>query len=104
MPCLDWRDALEVGDIIRSKAGTERVVRKVTKGAGRLYSIHLTILHCSWTHRAYTLLTRYDLGQRGFQPTGRRYHCDTALDHAIRREVNDYNLKVLDCCDVKGVR
>ena len=106
---MDWRDKLRKGDIIRSAAGTERVVREAhyrqRKGSG-LLCVTCTILNCSWTERCYTFLFRADLAK--FRPTGKRKRLTSPQDklvaRAIRESSRSNHWKVLNCCTVEGIR
>jgi len=115
----DWIDRLQPGDIVVSGRGTERIVRKVSRWSakwgdqyehkvGRVSHIYFSILRCSWTTRAYTLLTRNDFIQSGYQPikTASPIPLKTRLDrdllHDIRRNKSIKEC-ILHCCDVVGV-
>lgn len=86
---LDWRDALRPGDILRTPSGDLRVVRTVSKKAsGFLWGCTFVIRRRSWTNRPYTVVTRCDLQQRGFKPTGHRYTFKAGtIDAEIYREI-----------------
>lgn len=95
---------LRVGDVVRMPSGTLRTVRRVTHHpvSGKA-SISLAILHCSWTRRAYTIYNGNDLAQ-GWTVTGTRRKLRTKLDRELAREITNYGLPTLTCCDVKGAR
>lgn len=87
----DWRDEIKAGDILLSKNGVERVVRAVTHRGETLHSVTFAILRRSWTDRAYTVIFRSELKERGFTPTGKKYRfkagtVDTDLMHDLRYE------------------
>lgn len=103
----DWMSRVRVGDIIRTGRvrRTERVIRAATFNRnGSLSSVCCTILHCSWTHSCYTVLTRHNLKYRHARPTGRRLRLRTPLDARIRANIMMRHKRSLDCCDVHGVR
>jgi hypothetical protein len=95
----DWRDKIKVGDILRTGGGKERVVRQVSSKNGRLYMVIFTILHCSWTERCYTCLTRHDLKYGGYKHTGHRYRFRSAFDVKINRCIARSS-KSISCCEV----
>jgi hypothetical protein len=96
--------AVQVGDVLQSAAGTQRVVRKVSmQDDGRLRSVTFSILHCSWTHRPYTVMTASDLRIYGYAPVGHRVRLRTKLDRALNRAINDHTCRELSCCAVKGI-
>lgn len=109
---IDWRDRIRKGDILRTRGGTERVVRETTysrKQPGRLRSVTFVILHCSWTTRCYTTVARTDLASLGYRPVrGTRYRFRLPIDKRVARCLLPQNNAIcrqcLDCCDVKGVR
>jgi hypothetical protein len=64
----DWRDSLREGDVIRTRAGTERIVREASyRRNGHLSAVVMTIAHCSWTSRCYTTVNRVDLKCAGYR-------------------------------------
>lgn len=100
----DWRDQLRVGDVIRSAAGTHRVVRSAKRDEfGLLVGIYLVIRACSWTRRAHTVLTRSDIRSRGFKPPIARVRLKSRLDRDIALDIKDFSRRKLTCCDVHGV-
>lgn len=99
----DWRDEIQVGDVLYSKSGTPRVVRSVSKRRGFLGCVKFTIRKCSWTGRCYTVVSRSDLKWRGFTPSGVRKTEMTLMDKRINRAIIDYNYRKLDCCDVRAI-
>jgi hypothetical protein len=106
----DWRDKIEVGDILLDKGKFPRVVRGVayrTKGklAGRLLGIDLVIQRCSWTGRCYTAIGRADLKQRGFVPTGKKKTSINFIDKLIAHDLmyTEKSKQKLSCCMVKGI-
>lgn len=111
-PERDWTNKLEVGDVLRTPTGDLRVVRLashhiITSGGRRPHwrsSVCLTIKHCSWTTRCYTVLNSADLKTRGFRPTGKRVRLQSRLDAEIRRNFGvDKKDITLHCCDVEGI-
>jgi len=100
----DWRDKIQRGDILASPSGL-RVVRRVkyTKD-GFIYGIVLSILRCSWTRRPYTTVTRSDLGNRGFLPTGAKASLRATIDQQLDREIGaNEKSRRLYCWDVVGI-
>lgn len=101
----DWRDKLKVGDVIMSRAGTKRIIRKVTlKKNGFIWGVTMVIRHCSWTTRPVTAYCRSDLASAGFRPTGQRKRLKkSGLDALIEREAECHDYPTITCCDVSGV-
>ncbi len=108
---MDWRDSLEVGDVI-TNGGSWRIVRKVSRWSNhwsketRVRSITLAIRHCSWTHRCYTVVTRSDLKQRGFKKVAARVQLKSSgIDAKIKAAIHQdsWEPKLLTCCDVEGL-
>jgi len=109
-----WLDEIEVGDILLSGSGVERVVRSANYfkprdrfgRGGKLYGITFVIQKCSWTHRCYTMLTRADLKTRKFTPTGKKKQTVDLIDKLIAHDIlyHDIDKQRLDCCAVKGIR
>jgi hypothetical protein len=101
---------LRVGDVIASPGGSWRVVRVVHRSPnGNLWGVTLTIKHCSWTGRCYTVLCANDLRQRGFYrvPVKRR-RLRSAFDQKIRQAIErnehpKHGRYSVTCCDVEGV-
>ena len=105
-----WTVRLKVGDVVRARSGTLRVVRSVIHsykyGFVRV-SVTFAIQRCSWTGRCYTTYTGNDLVQMGFRPTRAKWHLRTAIDRAIDEEIQkkkrrDHSIG-LTCCDVEGI-
>lgn len=104
----DWRDRLQVGDVIANADGhgAPRIVRRAHYHKnGLLYAVTLVIRHCSWTGRCYTLLTRSDLRTFGYKRTRPRVvlkvtGIDARIAHAIAEPAWE---KSLTCCDVEGL-
>src|SRR5258708_25936939 len=101
---LQWIWSIKPGDVLKSRAGTLRVVRRVSLSRGRIF-VYFTIRHCSWTHRCYTLLERNDLIQCGYTRVNARVSLRKRIDRAIEKEFDVREPKeiVLDCCKVKGI-
>lgn len=105
----DWRDTLKEGDIL-TNGKTFRIVRQVYfrtyKVQGKpplLLGVVLTIMRCSWTHRAYTHVGRSDLTWRKYtRVPGVRAKMTTPLDAKVNKCIRN-NDRSLDCCDVHGV-
>lgn len=99
-------DRVRVGDVLKSRSGRRfRVVRNVALKEGRLYNVTLSISHCSWTRRCYTILTYNDLYQCGYRLTGRRVRLRSRIDQQIAANFAHKNRfrQTLTCCDVEGV-
>lgn len=98
---------LKVGHVIARKDGPYRIVRAVTRyWNGELRCVTLTIKHCSWTHRCYTILNSTDLrimGYRRVPVKARRLHkrIDKQIVAAMHQPA--WEPFVLKCCDVEGV-
>jgi hypothetical protein len=100
---------LKVGDVVQERNGAWRIVRAVTRQpSGKLCAITLTIRHCSWTGRCYTVIMANDLRQRGFHPVRvRRRKLTSRFDRKIQRAIHgneDRRVKPysVTCCDVEG--
>ena len=101
---LDWMRTVDVGDVLETANGTQRVVRKVSRFKdGDLRCLFFAIRRCSWTHRPYTLYFYTDLRLMGFRPTGAKYGLSTDLDQQLAGDIADHNRRTLDCCAVKGI-
>ena len=106
-----WLNKVRVGDVLRDKNGSLRVVRSVCKqrsksspNFGLVRGISFAIKHCSWTGRCYTAINFTDVVARGFSPTGVNVPLNTALDKKIERDLryeNRFKQKTT-CCDVEG--
>jgi hypothetical protein len=67
----DWRDDIQVGDILFTRRGHPRVVRAVSRRkSGHLHCITLAIKRCSWTGRCYTVMNRHDIKHQGMSHSG----------------------------------
>jgi hypothetical protein len=100
---MSWIHKLQKGDIVKSGTGRMRVVRNVTHGKRTVVSF--AIAHCSWTGRAYTVLTESDLRTLGYRPTGIRYGLRTQLDKKREFEIchRGSGAPEITCCDVKDI-
>lgn len=104
----DWRDFLRAGDILLSRNGTPRIVRRVHyKKNGFLFGVSLVIQRRSWTNRCYTILCRSDLAGRGYRKTDGRYHfraggIDLQIDNEIKNSYLPTGIK-LHANDVRGI-
>lgn len=93
-----------VGDVLRSRGGTYRVVRKVSRVRGRLHYITFAIKRCSWTGRCTTTVNSHDLRYADYEPvTGVRWKFATLLDEKIQADIANPNLRKTPCCAVIGV-
>jgi hypothetical protein len=99
-----WFEHLRAGDVLRSRGGTLRVVRTVTrKKDGRLWGVSFVIMRCSWTKRPYTIYTFTDLKVFRFTYVGARVRLDSELDRKILRAIRNNGERSLSCCAVRGV-
>ena len=99
----DWRDRIQIGDVLRSGSGALRVVRKASYDKhGYLSAVAFTIKGCSWTRRCYTMINRSDLKVTGYRATRQKYSLGTELDKQIHKAIHErtWNLR---CCDVVGI-
>lgn len=112
-PRADWRDTIQVGDILITPSGDWRVVRDVkywpTEGQyksrhGLLGFLDLAIRRCSWTGRPHRTLSRACIaGWSKLQ--GARAKLGTEADEKLRidiltkRRVEELHY---DCCDAKA--
>lgn len=104
-------NSLKVGQVIISPGGRERIVRSVTKYTedrynqrkGQVRSVHVTIMHCSWTGACDTILDRHIL--KGYKLTRKIMPLRKRIDKEIEMNfrLNKTN-RTLTCCDVKGIR
>ena len=101
----DWRDDLRAGDVLVSPSGDYRVVRKVTmRKSGFIWGVSLAIRRRSWTNRPYTVMTRTDIQQRGFQLSHAKYRFKAGtIDVELYRDIVDHFRQRLHACDVIGV-
>ncbi len=102
-----WLSRVQVGDILRSRSGLNRVVRKISRHKGRTI-LTFVIKHCSWTGRCYTTYFPSDVKHAGLRPTGKRLKLKGKMDkriaEAIRRaDLSHLNGRVPNCCTVEGI-
>lgn len=102
-PIINLADLRE-GDVLRSPAGTLRVIRSINprRSAGSA-TVTFVIRHCSWTHRPITIYCVRELEQMGYIKAGVRVHLDRELDKRIAAEVRNSGKPELHCCDVRGI-
>lgn len=104
-----WISRIRKGDVLRSRSGFLRIVRRVSHSRIPFYgirtSVYFTIQHCSWTHRPYTIYTGNDLVQMGYEPVAARFPLRTKFDRTLEQSFDAGRSEdcVLDCCAVKGV-
>jgi hypothetical protein len=99
-----WFDHLRPGDVLRSRGGTLRVVRTVSrKEDGKLWGVSFVIRHCSWTKRPYTVLTFNDLKTFRYTYVGARVRLDRELDRRIADAIRHKEDRTLTCCAVRGI-
>lgn len=103
----DWRETLKVGDVLRTPSKDFRVVRKVSRRkSGLIWGVTLAIRRCSWTHRAYTVLTRSDLRTMGYRKANVCVRLTSKMDRALDRCIllrDGKNGQSLTCCDVRAM-
>lgn len=102
----DWRDTLQVGDVLLTPSRDMRVVRHVTYNKnGYLRAVNLAIRQCSWTGRAYTCYFRTDLETLGFHKAGVRARLtsemDKKLEHDLMYENRFKQDQYLTCIDAR---
>jgi len=103
-----WIKSLREGDVLKARSGKLRIVRRVRHLGPSIPKtfVHLTIQHCSWTGRPYTVVTGNDLRQMGFQRVGNaRKLLKDQFSRALARDFEasrstDCQFK---CCDVRGI-
>lgn len=105
---LDWRDTLNVGDVLISKHRDLRVVREVHyMDTGHIRSVTLAIRRCSWTKKSFTIINRTDLHSRGFTKAGVRARLNKPMDALFEYALQDENRfserPCLTCFDVQGL-
>src|SRR6266850_1079034 len=105
---MGWLRKVQVGDIVRSRRGTERVVRAVSQQTLRTWLI-FSIMHCSWTGRCYTNYCTVDLRTMGYRPTGKRLKLRDKMSRRIAKAIRTHDLshrngRAPNCCDVHGIR
>ncbi len=100
----DWRDTLQVGDVLLTKSGSPRIVRKVSyRSNGFLGGVRFTIKKCSWTKLCYTCVGRTDLDYRKFKKSNLRVReLRSLLDVEIAEEIK-FNHRKLSCKSVRGI-
>ena len=104
LPQPEWMSKVRVGDVLRSRGGTYRVVRKVSYRNNRLHCITFAIKRCSWTKRCSTTMNCHDLRYAGYKPVlNVKWKFATTLDESIQADIMDLNRRKLNCCDVRGV-
>lgn len=93
---LDWRDTLQIGDVIKTKTGY-RVVRDVNYfpdddkygRGGLLHLVCFAIKRRSWTQRAYTYYDRTAL--KGWQKVdGVRVKLNTDADKKLLDDIREF--------------
>lgn len=104
----EWMSRVVEGSVFKTPSGDLRVVRKVSRWNSKLGCVTFAIRHCSWTGRAYTVVTASDLMTRGFRLLPVRVKAlDGPLDVRLSTAINGnedrrtgYSIR---CCDVKGI-
>ncbi len=107
-PDARWMRTLKVGDVIARPTGPWRIVRSLLRRPdGTLHSVNVTINHCSWTGRCYTVLTRaelFNMNYRKLRVKTRRL--DTEFDKKIAKAITGDERPghyTVTCCDVRGI-
>ena len=102
-----WMDTVKEGDVLINSNGTDRIVRKVGRHKdGSLRSINFSIMHCSWTTRAYTTYHQTDLVTLGYEPLNVSIPLNSKLDRKIAAAIKNWNLppeRSIQCCAVAGI-
>ena len=105
----DWRDKLQVGDILQAPSGRLRIVRKVKRhpdDPSYVSHVGMVILKCSWTHRCDTVFNRSDLKTVGFKKVRKKpVKLDSAIDRKIEKDMKQVDKRKckLTCCDLRGL-
>ena len=96
-------NALEAGDVIRSRSGRLRTVIAVSRDKKGRTAVYVPIMRCSWTHRTYTTLDRTML-RYGFTATNlRRPFMRWKLGRLVAGDIGKGADRCGECCDVVGV-
>lgn len=100
-------DSLEVGDLVEIN-GRRRIVREVAHARSRdraqVSHITLSIQRCSWTRRPYTVRNRCDLYLCQMRMVRKGYGAERGpLEGLLQKDIENHNLRLLECCDVVGV-
>ncbi len=103
-----WIKKIQKGDVLRSRSGMFRIVRRVSHCGASIPKtwVHMSIQRCSWTGRPYTIYNGNDLRQMGFAPVkANPFALRTEFDRELERNFDkDYARDcTLDCCDVRGI-
>jgi hypothetical protein len=98
-----WIKQLVKGDVIVSRNGNLRVIRRVTHHGPSIPKTYITlaIKHCSWTGRAYTVYNGNDLRQMGYRPIKANFALRSRVDRLMEEEFDRPGKErpVLTCCD-----
>lgn len=95
----------QVGDIFRAPSGVLRTVRAVrmdTQMNPRKIIVAFSILHCSWTHRCYTVYSIAELRGIGYTHLAQRRKFNDPFEKELNRVISASSTE-MDCCDVKGI-
>lgn len=103
MPEHSWIRNLKPGDVVESKGGNLRIVRRVSHCRDGRTSVYFVIARCSWTHRPYTVMGESDLITLGYRPINVNVPLDTDFDDKLQREFDRTCPPCIDCCDVRGI-
>ena len=101
-----WVLRLRKGDVLKSRTGRLRVVRKVSIGRTvASTTVIFSIQHCSWTGRPYTVYTGNDLRQMGYRPTKARVRLNSQFARLLEADFGATRSSdcTFTCCDVEGI-
>jgi hypothetical protein len=107
-PDARWMKTLNLGDVIARPNGPWRIVRALSRRPdGTLHSLTVTINHCSWTGRCYTILMRSDLFTYSYRKVRvKTRRLDTDFDKKIATAIMGDERPghyTVTCCDVEGI-
>ena|SRR5690348_1976563 len=104
----EWMARVCVGSVFKTPSGDLRLVRRVSRWSGKLGSVTFAIRRCSWTGRAYTVVSASDLLTRGFKLMPVRVKSlNGPLDTRLRLAIDGNEVPStgysIRCCDVRGI-
>jgi hypothetical protein len=108
-PNNSWISRLKKGDVLRSRSGMLRIIRRVSHSKIPFYGIRTTVTFtiqtCSWTGRPYTIYTGNDLVQMGYEQVDARFALRRKFDRALELDFEAPTAAACEfsCCDVRGV-
>lgn len=97
--------SIQVGDVVISRTGTARVVRKVSRFPdGELRALTFAIKRCSWTKRPYTVQNYTDLMNNGYRPVDLSITLDKREDRRLAKAIKNYHDRsLMTCCQAKDM-